>query len=38
MLELNRDLGTSLMLVTHDERLAECMGRVLHLEEGLLYA
>ncbi|MGA9852314.1 MAG: lipoprotein-releasing ABC transporter ATP-binding protein LolD [Gammaproteobacteria bacterium] len=36
MLELNRDFNTSLLLVTHDVRLAERMQRVLHLEDGLL--
>ncbi len=36
LLELNRDFNTSLVLVTHDIRLAARMGRVLHLEEGLL--
>lgn len=35
MLELNRDFNTSLVLVTHDERLAARMQHVLHLEDGV---
>jgi lipoprotein-releasing system ATP-binding protein len=36
MLELNQDLGTSLVVVTHDLRLASQMHRTLTLTEGLL--
>ncbi len=36
MLELNQEINTSFLLVTHDTRLASRMDRVLHLTQGRL--
>jgi lipoprotein-releasing system ATP-binding protein len=37
MLELNRELGTSLLVATHDTSIAERMDRIVHLEDGILH-
>ena len=36
MMDLNRDVGASLVIVTHDPELARKAGRILHLEDGIL--
>jgi lipoprotein-releasing system ATP-binding protein len=36
MLELNLELGTSLLVATHDAAIAERMDRIAHLEDGCL--
>lgn len=36
MLELNRSVGASLIVVTHDPDLARRAGRIFHLEDGML--
>ncbi len=38
MLELNREIGTALVLVTHDHRLAARADRILELSGGKLDA
>jgi lipoprotein-releasing system ATP-binding protein len=36
MLELNQELNVSFLIVTHDHELAGKMGKVLHMEDGLI--
>jgi lipoprotein-releasing system ATP-binding protein len=36
MMELNRELSTSLLVATHDPQIAERMDRIVHLEDGHL--
>jgi lipoprotein-releasing system ATP-binding protein len=36
MLELNRSVGASLIIVTHDPELAKKAGRMLQLVDGIL--
>jgi lipoprotein-releasing system ATP-binding protein len=36
MLELNQELDVSFLIVTHDHELAAKMGRVLHMEDGVI--
>jgi len=36
--ELNREFGTSVVMVTHDQELAARMDRILHIEDGRLAA
>jgi putative ABC transport system ATP-binding protein len=38
LFELNRDAGTTLVLVTHDEHLAARCGRTIRLDHGRLVA
>lgn len=38
MMELNQEVGTSLIMVTHDLELAGRMDRLYHLEDGVLHA
>lgn len=37
LLELNQEIGTSLIVVTHDMNLAEKTGRIVRIEDGMLH-
>jgi len=36
MLELNQELNVSFLVVTHDHDLAAKIGKVLHMEDGII--
>ena len=38
LFDLNREFGTTLVMVTHDNRLAERCGRVIAIEAGHIKA
>ena len=37
LLELNDEINTSLIIVTHDKAIAKKMDRILHLEDGIIH-
>ena len=37
LLELNDEMHTSLIIVTHDNAIAKKMDRILHLEDGVIH-
>jgi lipoprotein-releasing system ATP-binding protein len=36
MLELNQEMNVSFLVVTHDHELASRIGKVLHMEDGVI--